>query len=175
MDVSRVRQFDEKQWKSIDQFEESQIIQIFPRFLRLPPLTRCTVNLFPALPSDYFYLHAFSRAWLWRRAPRYSYSVAFQWLWRSSHLQVSIVFCAYCHLPVQVSTFANKQLSNEKDKGNSKNILLSVVFQHGGTFHDVLLVNWSNVNSWVLLNQGERHWDHFNSARFQLLDKIKKS
>lgn len=87
MDVSRVRQFDEKQWKSIDQFEESQIIQIFPRFLRLPPVTRCTVNLFPALPSDYFYLHAFSRAWLWRRAPRYSYSVAFQWLWRSSQFR----------------------------------------------------------------------------------------
>ena len=30
---------------------------------------------------------------------------------------------------------------------------LSVVFQHGGAFHDVLLVNWSNVNSRVLLRE----------------------
>ena len=59
----------------------------------------------------------------------------------------AIVFCAYYHLSVKVSTFANKQISNEKDKGNGKNILLSVVLQHGGAFHDVLLVNWSNVNS----------------------------
>lgn len=29
---------------------------------------------------------------------------------------------------------------------------LAIVLQHGGTFHDVLLVNWTDVHSGVLQN-----------------------